>query len=629
MNETYGIELELIVGAFNNKINQIKNSFSEIKNQDINIRTNTAQLDYLKSQMDGIKDEIRRIDEGFATGDVLKLEAQLEKLSNQYNKLILKQNELNISSVGATNNMKKGIDKIMSKIKRFGLSLLSIRSIWTLISRASSAYLSQDTALANKLQAVWIGLGSILEPIISAIANTMIRAVAYINVFIKALTGVDLLARATEKSLNKTTKSAKALNKALAGFDELNNLDTTSDVSTSGLDTSWIDAFSDAILNNSVVEMIESFAGKVRELKTAWDELDPSVQNILKLLGLGGLIGIVFGKPGIILGISAIVLGFDGLTKLFDGNLTKSTNGLIELLGSAGLIGILTGNWSVAGAIAGVVLAFYGLNEMINGDTTQAIEGMILLLGGAGLAGVLIGGTKGLSVGLAIASVTILLRGLSDLFSGDATKSVKGFIEIVVGTAGAIIAFELLTGGIAALNIPLLIAVVGFAALASGIALVIQSWGNMNTLERVVSILGLIAIGAAAAAAAVGALQSAWSLGIAAAAIVAGTVAIAAAVSNANKRAQENLPQLAVGTNYVPEDQLAYIHKGEAVIPKKFNSQEYFGGSDDETKSLLQSIINKIDDIDFQPYTTIKDVGKTAVNYINSKNRQLGGSVIN
>jgi tape measure domain-containing protein len=31
------------------------------------------------------------------------------------------------------------------------------------------------------------------------------------------------------------------------------------------------------------------------------------------------------------------------------------------------------------------------------------------------------------------------------------------------------------------------------------------------------------------------------------------------------------IPTLAVGTNYVPEDTLAYIHKGEAVVPKEFN----------------------------------------------------------
>lgn len=33
----------------------------------------------------------------------------------------------------------------------------------------------------------------------------------------------------------------------------------------------------------------------------------------------------------------------------------------------------------------------------------------------------------------------------------------------------------------------------------------------------------------------------------------------------------KTIPKLATGTNYVPEDTLAMIHKGEAVIPKKFN----------------------------------------------------------
>lgn len=88
------------------------------------------------------------------------------------------------------------------------------------------------------------------------------------------------------------------------------------------------------------------------------------------------------------------------------------------------------------------------------------------------------------------------------------------------------------------------------------------------------------------------------------------------------------IPYLDVGTNYVPEDQLAYIHKGEAVVPKKFNSQEYFG-NDEETKSLLETIIEKIDSIDFQPYVRTRDIGEASVNYINMKNRQLGGSVIN
>jgi hypothetical protein len=31
------------------------------------------------------------------------------------------------------------------------------------------------------------------------------------------------------------------------------------------------------------------------------------------------------------------------------------------------------------------------------------------------------------------------------------------------------------------------------------------------------------------------------------------------------------IPTLAVGTNYVPNDTLAFLHKGEAVVPKQYN----------------------------------------------------------
>ena len=82
------------------------------------------------------------------------------------------------------------------------------------------------------------------------------------------------------------------------------------------------------------------------------------------------------------------------------------------------------------------------------------------------------------------------------------------------------------------------------------------------------------------------------------------------------------------GTNYVPEDQLAMIHKGEAVVPKKFNSQQYFGGANEETNAILEELIEAVKEIEINPYTTIKDVGKASLSYINSKSRQLGESVV-
>src|SRR5699024_8069634 len=39
----------------------------------------------------------------------------------------------------------------------------------------------------------------------------------------------------------------------------------------------------------------------------------------------------------------------------------------------------------------------------------------------------------------------------------------------------------------------------------------------------------------------------------------------------------KNLWRFDVGTNYVPSDNLAMVHKGEAIIPKKFNNKEFLG----------------------------------------------------
>lgn len=61
------------------------------------------------------------------------------------------------------------------------------------------------------------------------------------------------------------------------------------------------------------------------------------------------------------------------------------------------------------------------------------------------------------------------------------------------------------------------------------------------------------------------------------------------------------IPQLNVGTNYVPEDTLAMIHKGEAVIPKKFNP--YANGIKPQTIGSMNAINPTIN---VQVYNDIK-----------------------
>ena len=471
----------------------------------------------------------------------------LDKANNKVEDLKGKLDKVDSKKIG---NVAENMDKVTKKAKgtikqmlNFGTSMLAFSSIF----KMAMVYFEEHEEVANKLTSIWGVIAEMLSPITETVVNLFAKGVANLAVFIKALTGVDIIANRNARALKAQAKAQKSLNKEIASFDEITKQQDTQ----SQLDSTPDTTFKTPELDTNIIEGIQNFAAEILKLKAAWDSLDPSIQKIIILLGAAGFIGLITGNTGIVIAIGILILGIYGLINVFDKDLTTSIKGLIALLGVAGLVGILTGSLGVAGAIAGVSLAFFGLNELINGDVSEAIEGLILLLGGAGLAGAFIGGLKGASVGVAIASVILILRSFSDLLSGDTTREIKGFIELVTGTAGLIVTLNLIRGGaitgLLGIVTPLTIVAAGFAALAAGIYLVSKNWKDMNGLERTISILGLIAIAAATAAGAIGALQSAWSLGLAAAAIVAGTAAIGYSISQANKRAQENIPKLAVG----------------------------------------------------------------------------------
>src|SRR5574344_781727 len=398
MEEKFSVSLELMIQKFKagaKKAQEVsQNVASKIKeNMSVDVGSNAfkgmnVESELLLNKINDIKATLQMANDNpklLPKQDILEMNAELEKLEGQYNKINKSSNMFS----SYYNKIKDGMNESLKSAKRFTLSLFGIQSVYRMLSRASSAYLAQDEETSSKIQSAWIGLGSVFAPLLQTIANFAIKAVSYINVFIKALTGTDFLANAMAKSMNKAGKSAGKLSKILAGFDELTNLDD--DAGGGGIDTSWIDAFKDVSLDPATVKFFEDLG---TQLKPVYDnvmgivdwfkELDTTTQILITTLGIGGLIGLLTGKGGLVLGFGAVGFAVFGLTKIFDQDLTTSLEGLFALLGAAGLVGILVGGskgMSVAGAIAGVSLALFGLNEYINGDTTQAIEGLILLLG--------------------------------------------------------------------------------------------------------------------------------------------------------------------------------------------------------------------------------------------------------
>ena len=136
------------------------------------------------------------------------------------------------------------VESLTKKLKMTTLALLGARGAFTAIRKAVNAYMQYDNELSKSLQNNWAVLGSLLAPIIERLVSLFSTLVSYVAMFIKMLTGVDLVARANAKGLESyqkkagaSAKSTKALADELAGlqkFDDLNVADFGKDSGSSG-----------------------------------------------------------------------------------------------------------------------------------------------------------------------------------------------------------------------------------------------------------------------------------------------------------------------------------------------------------------------------------------------------------
>lgn len=206
--------------------------------------------------------------------------------------------------------------------------------------------------------------------------------------------------------------------------------------------------------------------------------------------------------------------------------------------------------------------------------------------------------------------------------------SIQGVAGLVKVLASALTTFA---AALAAVNIPLVITVAGFAGLIYGITEIYKNWDKMNNLEKVASVLGVLAIAATTAAIAVGAFQSAWSLGIAAAAIVAGIVAITAAVNSATKRAESLKTSISNTTAFGSSGgggsrgyaTGGFPEKGQYFYARENGIPEYVGSIGSQTavannnqiiEGIKKGVKDAISESDFET-TTIVNVGnKTLYN---------------
>lgn len=355
-----------------NSFNIAKKSINEYKQS---ISSTTAQQEILQRKINDLNNIIKnpKSSKYFKNIEILEMRAEVEKLEKQL--LKLQGTGKNIDITPHADNTAKAINKAVSSVKRFAMSLFGIESIYATLSRAVNAYVSQDEDLSNKINSTWVGLGSMLSPIVEYIVNLMRYGLAYINAFVKALTGIDYIARANAKALEKQAKANKEANKQLAGIDSditnLNEQDDPNVVSSSPL----------IELPDIDTTKVTEFANKVKEI---WKWLSDNKDLIIKI---GIALGVAFG-------IIKIAQFIKKLSDLKDTLELISNLKFWKILGGVSLI--------IGGIIAGILAITELLKE--NSNLGKAF-GFILLCIGLIMAGVLLifGAIPALITGLIVA----------------------------------------------------------------------------------------------------------------------------------------------------------------------------------------------------------------------------------
>ena len=383
---------------------------SKIKTQE---QYNSA-LSTTQAKMAAIERKAEQISQetGIAKDKLLQQDTEYQKLARRLDELIKKEKQFGDAGANAgkktskeftkTNKVAKSLGNTIKdgikKVGKMALAVLGIRAAYNAVRRAANAYLESVPELKQQLESLWNVAGQAIGPFIEAMIKGISTVVVWVNALIKALTGVDLVAKANAAALKKQTNATKEASKAaqLAGFDEINKLN---DNSSSGDDAA-------GIFDSSLAGDVPFFFEKIKEQLLSGDFFgagDTLGDTFIKWIEgtdwnrvgtkigefLGGAVGFALGfianiDPFVIHGAVTSFIG-----GLFDGFAEQMQKWDWEKIGAAivtaTLFGIIASNPAA--------LIIYTLLTPEGADLTKGISNFIgSLLGG--LAKGIIGSAK-------------------------------------------------------------------------------------------------------------------------------------------------------------------------------------------------------------------------------------------
>lgn len=370
---------------------------------------------------------------------------------------------------------------------------------------------------STKELGTWLGiwLESFIKPILPYLNAFVITLTNIVKAIVK-MKGIEMFEGGIE-SVQEFNEELDEITGKLLSFDRFEALNSTAgaDNNMLGIDESLLAGLS------KYQSILDGVTGKAQELAETWTnwfvERDAE-GNIVRLTDKAKLLLDVLKALGITLG-GLIVLGIG--KKII--SLLKSITGLTTGMKSLNFV-IMTG---IVFAIIQAVDAFK------KGDVA--------------------GGILATTIGVVLAGAFIYFNrvALMQVIDNLGVKFLPLLLNLIGKTGSYGLAITSLTGSFIALGVAI-----------AGAFLLIKNWGDMNTWQKIVGVIGLATTAILGLAMALGAFHSAWSLGLAVAGIVAGIAMMTASIASVKKSISQ---PVGYATGGLVEDGLFQMSKGEII----------------------------------------------------------------
>lgn len=197
-----------------------------------------ATLEKVKAKMQTIEQKTAKLaaKKGIDGSDALSANREYQKLKKQYDALIASADKFKRSSKGGFDTANSSAKKLGASMKsavksmaKYTLAIFGAQAGFYAVKNAIRQVLSDNEKLNNTVTAMKGAFANALAPVIERVVYWLKYAFAYLNLFVKVLTGVDMAAQYNAKAINKQTeatkknaKATKEANAQLASFDEKN-----------------------------------------------------------------------------------------------------------------------------------------------------------------------------------------------------------------------------------------------------------------------------------------------------------------------------------------------------------------------------------------------------------------------